>query len=123
MSIGKLVMTENPTSNPDQPAAEDTSKNETGKIPETPFGAFLYHQRLALEEAAKAVQALIPPDFKVHSKEARSQFVEGFRVLVNSANEALARVEKMNTDADAEKPAEQPRPKTTGKAKIKVEVN
>lgn len=55
---------------------EETQKDQ-------PFEEFVERQRKAFEEAGKAIEALIPPEFKEHSKNAINESIEGFRVLVN----------------------------------------
>lgn len=97
----------------------DPSANASVK---TPLQKFIEHQGNAAQESVKALQALIPPDFKHHSKIAREEFLKSFKVLIDGAQEAVnhemekakAAREKSETDAAAS---------TTGKTKVKVEVN
>lgn len=86
--------------------------------PKTPFEAFLYHQRRALEEAGKALEALLPEGFKEHSSTARREFVKGLQVLVDAA---IAEIEKATSKAE-EEAEEAVKPVTTGKTKVKVQV-
>jgi hypothetical protein len=107
---------------------------------ETPMERFFYHQRRALEETAKALEALLPPGFKEHATEASREFAKGFRVLVDATIDELKKVsekdeddEKPKNQAEAEpnveavieieETEEQPKPKTTGKTKVKVKVD
>jgi len=87
--------------------------------PKTPFEAFLYHQRRALEEAGKALEALLPEGFKEHSSSAGREFVKGMQVLVDAA---IAEIEKATSKAE-EEAEEVVKPVTTGKAKVKVQVD
>jgi len=89
---------------------------------------FFEHQRKAAEQTLKALNALIPPDFKTYSREAGKEFLASFKVLYDGASEALTReldkVRKPTVKVETPvAPVEtQERPKTTGKNKVKVEV-
>jgi hypothetical protein len=95
----------------------------TETTPKTPFQQFLEHQGNAAQESVKALQALIPPEFKAHSRKAREEFLQSFKVLVDGVQEAVNREmekakaarEKQNNDNNG--------PTTTGKSKVKVEVS
>lgn len=110
-------------------------ENEEGaeeKAPETPLEQFFYHQRRALEETGKALEALLPPGFREHSSEASREFAKGFRVLVDAAIDELKKISEKEQqgegegEGEAETPTEaikeEPRPATTGKTKVKVKV-
>lgn len=84
----------------------------------SPLEAFIYHQRRALEEAGKAIDALLPDRFKEHGTVASKEFVKGFQVLVDAA---ITEIEKATSKAESAVDDED-RPSTTGKAKVKVEV-
>ncbi len=56
----------------------------------TEFENFVDHQKKAFEEAGKALEALIPPEFMTHTKAAFKESVEGFRVLVNATLDAIS---------------------------------
>ena len=112
---------------PETPATPEADAAD----PKSPLEAFIYHQRRALEETSKALDALIPPDVREHSSEAGRQFVKGFKVLVDAAiseiEKAANKVQEVKsegeTEAGAEAPKpEAPRPSTIGKTKIKVVV-
>ena len=94
--------------------------------PKSPLEAFIYHQRRALEETSKALDALIPPDVREHSSEAGRQFVKSFKVLVDAAiseiEKAANKVQEVKTEGEEAPAPEAPRPSTTGKTKIKVVV-
>lgn len=102
---------------------------------ETTMERFFYHQRRAMEESGKALEALLPPDFRNHAGEASREFAKGFRVLIDDAidelkkvserddedaNEVTAEVvvEDIDTDDDDDEP-----PTSTGKTKVKVKVD
>lgn len=105
---------------PETPGEEE--KQQQKSIPETPLGQFVYHQKLAAAAALKALNALIPPEFKTHSAEASKEFATSFQVLIDSVNETITR--ELNrwrgTPQDSEKKGG---PSTTGKTKVKVEVS
>lgn len=66
---------------------------------------FIEHQKRAVEEAGKALEALFPPEFKEHSKAAVNESMEGFKVL-------------FSFEADDSDEADS----STGKKKVKIEV-
>lgn len=116
--------TPNPTS-----AAGDSSSEES--TPSTKMEQFLYHQRRALEETGKALEALLPPGFREHGSEALREFGRGFRILVDATIDELKRVSEREEAEEAERRAsasveetttEEAPKKTTGKAKVKVKV-
>jgi hypothetical protein len=89
------------------------------------FERFLDHQKKAIEETGKAIDALLPTGFKEHGTEARREFIKGFKVLVDTAigelEKASREFEKART-ATAEEGGDEP-PATTGKTKVKVQVD
>lgn len=89
----------------------------------TPLEQFFYHQRRALEETRKAVESLIPPGFKEHSAEAGREFAKGFRVLIDAFIDEMKKVSEQEETASQEDDESSKRPKTTGKAKVKVQVD
>jgi hypothetical protein len=86
-----------------------------------PFEQFVEHQKQAVDEATKALDALLPTAFKEHGKEAGRHFVKGFQVLVDAA---ITELEKANKEWE-EKRAQggNDRPSTTGPSKVKVQVD
>jgi hypothetical protein len=87
---------------------------ETRNTTENPFEKFTEHQRKALEEATKALEALIPPEAREHGREAVNEFVEGFRVLFNAAlDEIKKEVNEFGKDEDS----------AAGGRKVKVDLN
>src|SRR5512138_2720998 len=83
----------------------------------SPLEAFIYHQRRALEEAGKAIDALLPDRFKEHGSVASQEFVKGFQVLVDAA---ITEIEKATSTKVEEVGDDEDRPSTTGKTKVKV---
>lgn len=109
-----------------------TSKTDAGDQDETPMEKFFFHQRRALEETGKALEALLPPDFRKHGGEASREFARGFRVLVDAAIDELKKVsEKEEAEAAEDKPEaknednddDDDSPSTTGKTKVKVKLD
>ncbi|GAB4311315.1 MAG: hypothetical protein Kow00117_04530 [Phototrophicales bacterium] len=90
----------------------------TEETPRTPFEEFLYHQRRALEETGKALEALLPEGFRTHGSQASKEFARGFRVLVDAAMQELRKARKGGDESEADEPPIS----TTGKTKVKVEV-
>jgi hypothetical protein len=108
------------------------------------FDQFVYHQRRALDAANKAVESLFPEPFKQHGSDAAREFQKGFQVLGEALNVELGRAVKRVEEAtratlpattpanepaaaDASAPAEaakpHPKPRTTGKTKVKVQID
>jgi len=79
-----------------------------------PVDDFVEHQKRALDEAGKALEALLPPNFREHGKAAVNESIEGFRVLLNSVLDDFKT--EVNKDDDEGKAS-------NGGSKVKVEVN
>jgi hypothetical protein len=99
---------------------------------DTAMDKFFFHQRRALEETGKALEALLPPDFRSHAGEASKEFAKGFRVLVDAAIDELKKVSEREEAAAAKPKAEEKKEKdddedenrpTTGKTKVKVKLD
>lgn len=95
----------------------------------TPMERFFYHQRRALEETGKALEALLPPEFRKHGGEASREFAKGFRILVDAAIDQMKNVSEKE-DEDYEEPEEEmddddndEPPTTTGKSKVKIKLD
>ncbi len=86
----------------------------------SPLETFIYHQRKALEEAGKALDALLPDGFKSHGSEAGREFVKSFKVLVDAA---ITEIEKATNRVQTVEGEDDDRPSTTGKTKVKVQVD
>lgn len=104
-------MNENHVNNP--------TEEQPVEDPRNPIDGFLYHQRRALEETGKALDALIPPGFREHGAEAGREFAKGFKVLVDAA---IVELEKMSKEMDKARSEGSDRPSTTGPTKVKVQV-
>jgi hypothetical protein len=123
-------MTDQPTSIiPQAEQPENAGKQEA----KTPFEQFLEHQKRAVEETGKALEALLPLGFREHSEQARKEFIKGMKVLVDAAvvelEKASKEVDKALKQARQGKPsaagggAAGERPSSTGKTKVKVQVD
>jgi hypothetical protein len=110
---------ETPENPPETQPAEEASEESL----KSPFESFVYHQRKALEETGKALEALLPDGFKSHGAEAGREFVKGFKALIDAAideiEKATNRVETVNEGEEGG----DDRPSTTGKTKVKVQVD
>lgn len=103
--------------NTEQPMTEDEKR--------TAFETFLMHQKRALEETGKALEALLPEGFRVHGSNASKEFTKGFKVLVNAAMQELRKARKSGGSDEAETtqaPDDQP-VSTTGKTKVRVKLD
>lgn len=68
---------------------------------DTPFDNFLDHQKKALNEAGRALESLIPVEFREHGRSAFKEVVEGYRSLFNSAlDEIVDNLEKAKFNAE-----------------------
>jgi hypothetical protein len=88
---------------------------------QNPLDTFVEHQKRALDETGKALESLLPPDFVAHAKEAQKEFVAGFKVLADSFIDEMEKVAK-KTERAVESDDED-KPSTTGKSKVKVQVD
>lgn len=110
-------MTDDPQNTPNNGEA----RTEFNRV----WDEFMEHQRRAFEETGKAVDALFPPGFKEHSAVARDEFRKGLKTLVDYTIDELEKLTKSD-DPDA-KPSsdsgeDEPPQSTTGKTKVKVQV-
>ncbi|MGJ3240183.1 MAG: hypothetical protein ACFE0Q_15860 [Anaerolineae bacterium] len=100
---------------------------------ETPMERFFFHQRRALEETGKALEALLPPNFRDHAGEASKEFAKGFRVLVDAAIDELKAVSEReetkatekdkSADGEDDSTDDDDPPTTTGKTKVRVKLD
>jgi len=88
-----------------------------------PMELFFHHQRRALEETGKALEALLPPDFRKHGAEASREFAKGFKILVDVAIDELKKVSEKEEEANKPSTDDDDSEATTGKSKVKVEVD
>ena len=86
-----------------------------------PLDEFVEHQKRALDETGKAIESLLPPEFVKHSKEAQKEFFAGFKLLADTFIEEMEKVAK-KTEAAAQSDDDD-KPATTGKTKVKVQVD
>ncbi len=109
----------------------DNEKDIPVENEETPMDRFFFHQKRALEETGKALEALLPPDFRNHAGEASKEFAQGFRILVDAAIDELKKVSEREEEeaqaakgdvADDDSSDDEP-PTTTGKTKVKVKLD
>jgi hypothetical protein len=99
---------------------------------DTPMERFFFHQLRALEETGKALEALLPPDFRNHAGEASKEFAKGFRILVDAAIDELKKVSEREEEeakaakgdvADDDSNDDDEPPTTTGKTKVRVKLD
>jgi cytochrome c556 len=84
------MTTKTPTRQRKEKAMTPVEKPEVVPVTdEKPFDAFIEHQKKAIEEAGKALVALLPEDFKEHGQSAFKEVVEGYRRLFNAAIDEL----------------------------------
>lgn len=83
---------------------------------DNPFQEFVRHQRIALEELGRAIESLLPKEFRDHANKAGQAFVESFRALVDATRETVENATRQGEGEQVEK--EGPAP-----TKIKVELD
>jgi hypothetical protein len=76
-----------------------------GEEEQTPLEQFIFHQRRGLEEFGKAMESLLPPQFKEHTQAAGNEFATGFRVLIDAAIDEIKKASEME-DHDEQSAAE-----------------
>lgn len=118
--------------------ASDATEETSEETIETTMERFFYHQRRALEETGKALEALLPPDFRSHAGEASREFAKGFRILIDDAIDELKKVserddddanevvdddEDVLDDATDDDDDDNPPTSSTGKTKVRVKVD
>lgn len=102
--------------------AQNTEQEKTGFS--AVMDSFVTHQRQAMEESCKAMESLLPPDFREHSAAARDEFRKSLKVVVDYAIDELEKLTKEDapaapsTESDNDEP-----PSTTGRTKVKVLVD
>ncbi len=100
-------------------ATPETPETSNEESPKNPLESFIYHQRRALEETGKALEALLPEGFREHGSEASKEFVKSFKILVDAA---ITEVEKATTRVEEVVEEGEDKPSTIGKTKVKVQV-
>lgn len=100
-----------------QPEAEQSEPKKAN-----PIDDFVEHQRRAVEETGKALESLLPPEFVKHAKEAQKEFLAGFKVLADTMIDEMEKVAKKVEEARSETSDDDDKPSTTGKTKVKVQV-
>jgi hypothetical protein len=109
-----------------QQSNEPQTEEMLGAEKTNPFNEFLRHQQRAVEETGKAFDALLPPGFKEHSREAGREFVSGMKVLFDAAIEGLEKASQefdKNFNRERSDSDSGDRPSTTGTTKVKVQVD
>lgn len=101
-------------------ANPETPEEET---PKNPLESFVYHQRRALEETGKALEALLPEGFREHGSSAGKEFIRSFQVLVDAAINEIEKATTKVQDAPEGETGGDDKPSTTGKTKVKVQVD
>ncbi|MEL6404134.1 MAG: hypothetical protein AAFN11_21700 [Chloroflexota bacterium] len=123
-------MAENKDMNTENPEVNDIPLQDEDDL-ETPMERFFFHQRRALEETGKALEALLPPEFRNHAGEASKEFARGFSIIVDAAIDELKKVseraeeeEEQSADVDDTNDGDDDEPPTTtGKTKVRVKLD
>lgn len=91
-------------------------EQETVEAMDKAFKEFVHHQRVALEELGKALESLLPKDFREHTKNAGQAFIDAFRSLFDAAKSDIDQMMKRRKEeGDDEEKAE-------ASTKVKVEI-
>jgi hypothetical protein len=87
------------------------------------FEEFLFHQRRALEETGKAIEALFPERFVEHGKKAGTEFNTAMRALVDAVTDEIKKAaETARTAKEEGAEDDDDDVSTTGKTKVRVQV-
>ncbi|RMF81215.1 MAG: hypothetical protein D6737_05700 [Chloroflexi bacterium] len=101
----------------------NTSQTEEARHEvEDSLKAFIHHQRRAYEEAGKAIESLLPEGFRTHSNEARKEFFNSFKVLLDVAIDGLERIGKEVEDIVEHEEDDDSDASANGNAKSRIEV-
>lgn len=101
---------------------QNTTQQPDDNGARSPFEAFLFHQRRALEETGRALEALLPKDFREHGAQATREFTKGLRVLMEAAvDEVKKAADKMREQGEASETAGDEPDAPSGKVKVQVE--
>lgn len=100
----------------DQTQQEENRQNNQ-ETPEDPVKAFFHHQRVAFEEFGKAVESLLPPDFRDHTRKASQSFMDSFKSLFDAAKADIDQM--MQRQRDEKKAADE---EAAGETKVKVDI-
>lgn len=93
-------------------------EQETTEAMDKAFKDFVHHQRVALEELGKALESLLPKEFREHTKNAGQAFIDAFKSLFDAAKGDLDHMMKWRKDEDSDEGAE----KAEASTKVKVEI-
>lgn len=114
-------MTNNHSDDFQQETENETPQDQTENVKRNPIlDDFIAHQRKAIEETGKALDALIPEGFREHGKVARDEFVAGWKVVIDAAIDSLEKVAKTTEDDADDQP---PSGSSTGNTKVKIQVD
>ncbi len=106
---------------------QNTTENSSQDKMRTAFEEFLEHQRRSFEETGRAIDSLLPPPFKEHSAIARDEFRKSLKVIVDAVVDELEGMTKIDPKQDSTKPTkdddDDDTPSTTGRTKVKVQVD
>lgn len=117
-------MSDDPNTTPENPEATGTTPPEDGEE-RGPWGEFMERQNRAFDHAGKAFRALFPDKTVEHWNSALDEFGQGLRALVDGLSEKVSAAKGEGAKADAGSGDNDggDRPSTTGKKKVKVEVD
>ncbi|PJF43722.1 MAG: hypothetical protein CUN55_07615 [Phototrophicales bacterium] len=108
-----------PQDNLELEVSPETSENEeASQSDENPFREFIHHQRIALEELGRAVESLLPKEFREHAGKAGRAFLDSFKVFVDATRET---VENMTNQSDEEETSSPENKNASTKIKVEVE--
>lgn len=96
---------------PNDQVEEEVPNGEESNEAESAFREFVHHQRIALEELGRAIESLIPKDFRDHTRNAGKAFVDSFKSLVDAARDDMQRASENNEEANG-----------SSATKVKVEI-
>lgn len=107
--------------------SEETTRTEAEAVeaeePRTAWQEFVKRQEAALDHAGKAIRGLFPDATVEHFNKALDEFGQGWRTLLNDINEkGLFTIKITKGKKDGEAGNDDDKPSTTGKKKVKIDV-
>lgn len=104
----------------DVETVDEIPESQEGDAEDNPFREFVHHQRVAIEELGRAVEALLPKEFREHASNAGRAFVDSIKALVDATVETVENASRTGGNAPADEETSTEGPSAT---KIKVELD
>lgn len=110
---------------PTKQTPNDHENEAQEEVAQSALEQFFFHQKRALEETGKALEALLPDGFKEHGSKAGQEFAKGFKILIDSAIDDLKAASERDEESDSEASdsGKEPPSSSTGRTKVRIELD